>query len=458
MVQRLLAIVGKELVEVIRRPGALVSLVFGPFIIMALFGAGYDGFRRPLETVVVVPPGLEHPDRCAPATRSSPGPGLHIAAVVPDAATAEAGLAAGTTDVVVITPADPAGSFKAGKQSVIEVVVDTIDPIRADYANYLAANLSSAVNQAIISRAVEEGQGLALAGGETAAAKIPPEVVAAPTKAELRNIAPTEPRVLAYYGPAVLALILQHLAITLIALALVRERTSGVIELFRVGPVNAGEVIAGKVLAYLLIGGLIAAHHHHPAHRRVRDPAPRRPGRARGARSRCCCSRRSGSGCVVAVISDSERQAVQLSLLLLLASVFFSGFVVAISEFAEPVRILAYTLPVTHGIRLIQDIMLRGSTTQLWEFAALGADRRRDADRRLDRPATRDGPRLTLAALPVSPRRAGPRSGRRRCRPAGSSPWSSSAGGCRRRSRARWPARTATATRSRSRSGGSMAR
>ena len=85
----------------------------------------------------------------------------------------------------------------------------------------------------------------------------------------------------------------------------------------------------------------------------------------------------------MAVVSDSERQAVQLSLLLLLASVFFSGFVVAISEFAEPVRILAYTLPVTHGIRLIQDIMLRGSTTQLWEYGALVADRRRDADGRL---------------------------------------------------------------------------
>ena len=67
-----------------------------------------------------------------------------------------------------------------------------------------------------------------------------------------------------------------------------------------------------------------------------------------------------GIGLVIAVVSDSERQAVQLSLLLLLASVFFSGFVLAISEFTEPVRVLAYMLPVTHGIQLIQDIMLRG--------------------------------------------------------------------------------------------------
>jgi hypothetical protein len=121
------------------------------------------------------------------------GTGLHIAAVVPDAATAEAGLTAGTTDVVVITPADPAGSFKAGQQSVIEVVVDTIDPIRADYANYLAMNLSSAVNQAIITRAVEEGQGVALADGQTAARS---RRRWSPRRRPTCNVAPTEPRVL----------------------------------------------------------------------------------------------------------------------------------------------------------------------------------------------------------------------------------------------------------------------
>jgi ABC-type polysaccharide/polyol phosphate export permease len=37
------------------------------------------------------------------------------------------------------------------------------------------------------------------------------------------------------------------------------------------------------------------------------------------------------------------------------------------------VRVIAYMLPVTHGIRLLQDLLLRGSTTATWEFAALAA-------------------------------------------------------------------------------------
>ena len=40
-------------------------------------------------------------------------------------------------------------------------------------------------------------------------------------------------------------------------------------------------------------------------------------------------------------------------------------------EFTPLVRTLAYVLPVTHGIRLIQDVMLRGSTAQLWSYAML---------------------------------------------------------------------------------------
>ena len=61
VVWRLLAFVGKELVETIRRPGAIVSLVLGPFLIMAVFGAGFSGIRRPLETIVVSPASSELP-------------------------------------------------------------------------------------------------------------------------------------------------------------------------------------------------------------------------------------------------------------------------------------------------------------------------------------------------------------------------------------------------------------
>jgi ABC-2 type transport system permease protein len=78
-----------------------------------------------------------------------------------------------------------------------------------------------------------------------------------------------------------------------------------------------------------------------------------------------------GLGLLISTIVDSERQAVQLSMLVLLASVFFSGFVLPLDQFITPLRIAAYSLPVTHGIQLLQDFMLRGSTNAGWELALL---------------------------------------------------------------------------------------
>jgi len=369
-VVRMLALVGKELVEVLRRPGALVSLVLGPFLILAIFGLGYNGQFRPLETVVVVPPGAGLPTDVTPY-QDLAGESLHISAVVPDVATAQAGFADGRTDVVVVAPADSEARLRAGQQSTIKVLVNTVDPVQANYAGFLAANLSNAVNQAIIAKAVASSEGYVVAAAKDAK-PVPPEVIASPTHAEIQNQAPSQPRVLAYYGPAVLALILQHLAVTLVALSLVRERTGGVIELFRVAPVNAWEVIAGKVLSYLLIGGgiavatvgLLVGVFHVPL---LGDPV------ALTAALGLLLLASLGLGLTIAVVSDSERQAVQLSLLMLLAAVFFSGFVIAVSEFSEPVRVLAYLLPATHGIGLSQDIMLRGAASQPWEFLALGA-------------------------------------------------------------------------------------
>jgi len=370
IVIRLLAFVGKELVETVRRPGAIVSLVLGPFLIMAVFSLGYSGVKRPLETVVVAPPSTGLPADVE-SYQALAGGGLHIAEVTPDRATGEARLADGSADVIIMAPEDPEAQFRAGEQSIIEVQVDTVDPVAINYAGFLAAGLASEVNRQIIEQAATEGQGYAIEAGETGAAEIPPSVVAAPTRAELSNIAPSQPGVLAYFGPAVLALILQHLAVTLVALSLVRERTSGVIELFRIAPVSTTEVLAGKVLAFGLLGSGIAAITVAMLVLAFKVPMLGDPAAIAGTIVLLLVAS-LGLGLLVATVSDSERQAVQLSLLVLLASVFFSGFVLSIDEFTAPVRAIAFALPVTHGIRLLQDLMLRGGTRETWEFLALG--------------------------------------------------------------------------------------
>jgi ABC-2 type transport system permease protein len=85
---RLLAQIRKELIQVRRRPGAFISLVLGPFLVMAVFGLGYTGVRNPLETVVVMPEGgTDAPQqlpRDAQFYQEMAGPALDIQEVTAD--------------------------------------------------------------------------------------------------------------------------------------------------------------------------------------------------------------------------------------------------------------------------------------------------------------------------------------------------------------------------------------
>jgi ABC-2 type transport system permease protein len=369
---RILAFVGKELVEVVRRPGALASLIIGPFLVMAIFGAGYSGYRRPLSTVIVIPPESGLPTEVEAYSEIS-GAGLEVTEVTTDEAAADRRLQERTVDVVLVAPANVEERFRAGEQSTIQVRVNVVDPVDQNYTTFLARALEREVNRIIVERIAEEGQTYALSQGAADAAAIPPSVVAAPTKAEVVNVAPSQPGVVQFFGTAVLALILQHMAVTLIALSVIRERTTGLFELFRVSPIRTGELVVGKVLAFGLLSAAIAGLTLGLLILGFGVPMLGDAASLAGV-VLLLIAASLGLGLLIAAVSDSERQAVQLALLLLLASVFFSGFVLGTDEFSEPVRSLTALLPVTNGIQLIGDVMLRGSTDALAALGVLAAE------------------------------------------------------------------------------------
>jgi ABC-2 type transport system permease protein len=192
---------------------------------------------------------------------------------------------------------------------------------------------------------------------------------------ETRNWAPLTPTTLQFFAPAVFALVLQHVAVTLSALSMVRERSAGRIELFRVAPVNATEILVGKYLAYGLlsfvvagtIGLLMVAVLGVPLLGGWEPFAVIAAALAFAA---------LGLGLLISALADSERQAVQLAMLALLASVFFSGFVLPVDAFREPIHALTYALPLTHANALLQDAMWRGAirdSGHLWFLIAIGA-------------------------------------------------------------------------------------
>jgi len=368
-VSRILALIGKELIETFRRPGAVVSLVLGPFLILAVFGIGYQGVKHDLRAIIVADPSIGLPSDAASYAPYSTR-GVSVVSVTSDRAAAEDQLQNDAADLVVIVPTDLRTALENGRQAQLTIEIDQVDPVQANYASFVSDFVVASLNRDIYKFGAEQGQNYAIKIGNKALSDIPPDVIASPATATVVNLAPSTPDIESYFGPAALMLVLQHMAVTLLALSIVRDRTSGAMELFRASPVRATELVTGKVLAFGVLGiavavislALMVVGLHVPLLAPIGWVA---------LVTGLVLLASLAIGLLISVISSSERQAVQLSMLLLLASMFFSGFVIRIEEFQPIVQAGSYLLPVTHGIRLLQDLLLRGTITHPWQLLAL---------------------------------------------------------------------------------------
>ncbi|HEX9617023.1 MAG TPA: ABC transporter permease [Anaerolineales bacterium] len=257
---------------------------------------------------------------------------------------------------------------------VLSGVQETIGPGGEDGSDPLLANLANLrqdVNQ------LEDGETMGdasssteeitrieqnLAELETQLAEftsIDSSVLVRPFRSEAKSIARVQPTATDFFAPAVIALLLQHLAITMGALSIVRERTVGTMELFRVSPLTAGETLVGKYLSYLIFGGLLAAILTLLLVYGLRVPMLGSwPYYALVIAVLLFTS--LGIGFIISLISQTDSQAVQLTMIVLLASVFFSGFLMSLDLLIPSVRVVSWALPTTYGIIFLRDIFLRG--------------------------------------------------------------------------------------------------
>jgi ABC-2 type transport system permease protein len=185
-----------------------------------------------------------------------------------------------------------------------------------------------------------------------------PDTMVAPVQRSYSNIRGAAYAAVVYYAPGVLALLIQHTAITLGALALVRERLMGAFELFRVAPVHMIQLLVGKYLAYTLFISLTAVAlflmlllFGIPLLGSIWQLV---------AVMLLLTVASLGIGFVISAVSKSDSQAIQLAMISLLLSIFFSGFFISLDSFAPQSRAVSYSLPITHGIAGFQNVLLRG--------------------------------------------------------------------------------------------------
>ncbi|WP_223482205.1 ABC transporter permease [Stenotrophomonas sp. OVS01A] len=165
--------------------------------------------------------------------------------------------------------------------------------------------------------------------------------------------------------PGLIGVILTMTLVMFTAVAVVRERERGNMELLIATPVSRSELMVGKVLPYAAIGLLQTTLvlllgtwlFEVPIRGSLLDVY---------LAAVLLVLANLALGLLISTRARSQFQAMQMTLFLFLPSILLSGFMFPFAGMPRPVQWLAEVLPLTHFLRLVRGIMLRGAS--LWEL------------------------------------------------------------------------------------------
>jgi ABC-2 type transport system permease protein len=186
-----------------------------------------------------------------------------------------------------------------------------------------------------------------------------PNVITSPFTVKTESVTGIELELTDFFTPAVIVLLLQHLFVTFAAMSIVQERRAGTMELFKTSPISSSEILFGKTMSFFTFGLVIAAVITLLV---VFVLGPPMLGNWINYSIAIVVLLLTSLavGFLISLISENDTQAVQFSMLLLLASIFFSGFFLDLRLMWAPMKVFSYMLPATYGIDIMHDVMLRG--------------------------------------------------------------------------------------------------
>jgi ABC-2 type transport system permease protein len=360
---RSLAFLRKEIVAVWRQPRLMATLVLGPFLILFLFGLGYRETPEPFRTLVVADDAsaeIADPARLGEAL----GSGIELVGVTEDLDEATQSLMAGDVDLVLVAPEDGLDALSQGEQAVFSIIHSEIDPVLTGSIDLIGRLSVDKINQEVLTASVERAQAeIQAAGGPLAEVleDVPdadPALLVSPFTVETSSVVDPPESQAAYYAPGVMILLVQHLALTFAALSLVRERELGITEMYRVSPLSTREAMSGKYLSFLLLGLSLAALL--TVAMVLLGVEIQGPIWSFGLTVALVIVASLGLGFALSGLARSDSQAVQYSMVVLLVSIFFTGFVLPLDQLTVPIRWVSLLVPGTYGIAGLQDVVFRG--------------------------------------------------------------------------------------------------
>lgn len=166
--------------------------------------------------------------------------------------------------------------------------------------------------------------------------------------------------------PGLVGVILTMTMVLFTAVSLVRERERGNMELLIATPLGSTELMVGKVVPYVVIGLFQVSVILALGRWLFRVPLAGSLLDVYVAAMLLIVANLA-LGLLISSRARSQFQAMQMTFFVFLPSILLSGFMFPFSGMPRPAQWLAEVLPLTHFLRLIRGVMLRGaSLRELW--------------------------------------------------------------------------------------------
>jgi ABC-2 type transport system permease protein len=353
--RRFIAVLTKEFVQM-RRDRLTFAMIVGiPILQLILFGFAINADPRSLPTAVLAADNSIFARSFVRAMENSGY--FHVNRIVTSAAEGERLLDLGEAQFFVTIPEDFSRSLQRGERPVLLVEADATDP--AATSNALAT--LAALNQTALARD--------LSGSLASLQPAPPPF-------EVRVQRRYNPEGITQYNivPGLVGTILTMTMVIMTSLAMTRERERGTMENLLATPVRPIEVMAGKIVPYIIVGYiqviiiLIAS--------KLLFGVPMVGSLfLLSVALIIFIAANLAVGFTFSTLAKNQLQAMQMAFFFFLPSILLSGFMFPFRGMPEWAQWLGKILPLTHFLRILRGILLKGNELpeilpNLWPIGA----------------------------------------------------------------------------------------
>ena len=343
--RRIGAMLRKELLQLRRDRVTLATMVSIPLLQLIMFGYAINTMPRDLPTAVLLQESSDVGRSILAALRNTKF--FKVTRQLRDKDELDEVLASGAVLFAVEIPAGFERALRRGDRPALLVAADATDPVASGAA--LSA-LAQIVNTALV-----HDRGLPEAGAP--AFEIRTHARYNPGASSQLNIV-----------PGLLGTILTLTMLIFTALSVTRETERGTMESLLAMPIRPFEIMLGKIAPYVLVGFLQAALIVGAGILLFGVPVVGSM-ILLAALTTLFIATNLAFGYTFSTLAQNQLQAVQMAMMFFLPNLLLSGFMFPFSGMPQWAQWLGEALPLTHFVRIVRAIMLKGAT-----FADLNVD------------------------------------------------------------------------------------